>query len=104
MFDPSMEEKVCSSCDKSFYPQETMIHKVFCGKDEVCSLPEGGYKDDDCEDYFFCSKECAEKFEEEAPTCAYVPRWKRLMVNIDKVGSSIGVKGIRPHQMPKECK
>jgi hypothetical protein len=104
MIETDIDEKVCPSCKSGFYPEEGAVYKTFCGEDDLCKPPEAGYKDDECRTYHFCSEKCAEGFEKNTPTCNYVPGWKKLMVKIDKVSSSSGVKGARPHQLRQNCR
>jgi hypothetical protein len=104
MTDLNAHEKDCPSCKKRFYPQDRVVHKTFCGEEEVCAPPGEKYRAPDCRVYDFCSEECVVKFESESPTCDYVPAWKRFMGKINKTGSSSGIAGVRPHEMYKKCK
>ncbi len=104
MLETNNDQKVCPSCKNGFYPEEGVAHKTFCGEEDLCTPPEAGYKGDECKTYHFCSENCAENFGNNTPTCSYVPGWKKLMGKIDKVSSSTGVKGARPHQLSRNCR
>jgi len=104
MLEVNNDQKVCPSCKSGFYLEEGVTSKTFCGEEYLCTPLTEGYKDDECKTYHFCSEKCAESFEKVTPTCNYVPGWKKLMGKIDKVSSSTGVKGARPHQLRQNCK
>ncbi len=101
MLEMCTQERVCPSCKGSFFPEEKVVHKTLCGEDLVCSPPGEGYKAPDCKTYDFCSEKCLEEYESKLPTCGVVPGWKRYFGRINKVGSSSGIAGARPHQLRK---
>lgn len=104
MSETNLGEKICPFCKNSFYPEESVVHKTFCGDEDICSPSEEGYKGSECKTYYFCSEGCAEKFEKSTPTCVYTPSWKKMMANIEKVGRSTGLKGARPYHLHKSSK
>ncbi len=104
MFEMNSGEKVCPLCKNIFYLEEGVVNKTFCGEEDICSPPEGDYKGSECKTYYFCSEKCAQEFEKATPTCVYTPGWKKIMANIEKVGSSIGLKSARPYQLQKSRK
>jgi len=104
LIDSNVNEKYCPLCKKIFYPEEGTVKKTFCGEEKLCAPPEESYEDSDCEIYYFCSEKCAQSFEKATPICIYMPKWKKLMGKIEKVSSSSGVKGTRPHQLYQSCK
>lgn len=104
MFETNIGEKVCPLCKNIFYSEEGVVCKTFCGEENLCSPKEESYKDSDCKTYYFCSAICAEGFEKATPACIYVPGWKKLMVRIEKVSRSTGLKEARPHHLHKSCK
>lgn len=97
-------EKFCRFCKKRFFPEEKVVRKVFCGEELVCVPPGESYDAPDCRVYEFCSEECLDNFSSQAPTCTYVPGWKRLMDKISKAGSASGITGTRLHHLHKSKK
>ncbi len=89
----------CNYCGENFFLQEKGVKKVLCGEDQVCKPPNESFKAPDCKIYYFCSKECVEKKEQEINTCEHIPGWKRFMDNIGKVSSESEVAGARVHQL-----
>ncbi len=104
MYSECMVEKVCPFCKKSFFPQTNVVSKRFCGEELICSPPGENYKSPDCRNYDFCSIDCLKDFTAKLPTCSYVPGWKRLMERINRASTESGIAGIRPHDLPKDCK
>jgi hypothetical protein len=104
MFETNIGENVCPLCKNTFYLEEGVVCKTFCGEENICSPPEEGFKGSECKTYYFCSENCAQEFEKSTPTCVYMPGWKKMMANIERVGRSTGLKGARPHHLHKSSK
>ncbi len=104
MFETNIGEKVCPSCKNNFYPEEGVVYKTFCGEEILCTPKEESNNDNDCKTYYFCSAICAEDFEKETPVCTYVPGWKKMMVKIEEVTRSTGLKEIRPYNLHRNSK
>ncbi len=101
MFEQGTVEKVCPSCKKNFFPQKKEVSKTFCGEELVCSPPGENYKSSDCRSYFFCSTDCLEDFEDSLPTCRSISSWRRFMEKINRISTTNGIAGARPHHLSK---
>ncbi len=95
------QDIVCPSCEKSFFPQMSVVRKTFCGEELICSPPGENYKSPDCRVFNFCSDQCLEDFESKLPTCSIVPRWKRLMGKINQVSRASGIAGVKSYHLHK---
>jgi len=104
MLGSDTHEKVCPSCKKVFFPEDKVVKKTFCGDELVCAPSGEKHNAPDCQNYYFCSEECLDKFTEKAPTCTYIPGWKKFMERINKVSKATGVSGTRPHDLHKRSK